>query len=348
MSSTILIVDDEPAYRNLLSALLRTQGFRVFTASDGIEALDQFAHQQPDLVLLDVEMPHLNGFEVCKRLKDNPETRLTPIVLITGLTASEERIRGIEMGANDFLTKPVERTELLARVRSLLSLKAYTDELERAESVLFALAKSIEGKDPHLEGHCERLSTYSAHLGQRVGLKPEEITALRRAGIVHDIGKVAVPDNILLKAGPLTIEERLIMSEHPVIGERICSPLKSFKLVLPIIRHHHERRDGSGYPDGLKGDQIPVGARVLQLADVYDALTTARPYKEAFSREHALAIMDEEVEKGWWDPVLFSEFRQMILETSDAALADAAAHAHSTALAEGVAASATALSTGAR
>jgi putative two-component system response regulator len=309
---TILIADDEPAFRDYLGTLLRTQGFRVVAAADGVEALDAFAHQQPDLVLLDIEMPHMDGLEVCRRLKLNPETRLVPVVLVTGLTASEDRIRGIEVGANDFLSKPVDRNELMARVKSLLSLKAYTDELERAESVLFALARSIEGKDPYLEGHCERLSTYSAKLGMHIGLSPEEITALRRAGIVHDIGKVAVPDAILLKPGPLTAEEWKIMREHPVVGERICMPLKSFRLVLPIIRHHHERLDGSGYPDGLRGEEIPMGARVIQIADVYDALTTARPYKGPLSQEHALEVMTEEVRKGWWDPAMFATFQQML------------------------------------
>jgi len=203
---------------------------------------------------------------------------------------------------------------LLARVRSLLNLKAYTDELERAESVLFVLARSIEGKDPYTQNHCERLSTYSAALGQRLGLPADQITALRRAGIVHDIGKVAVPDAILLKPGKLTSEEWAIMREHPVVGERICAPLKSFKLVLPIIRHHHERLDGSGYPDGLKGDQIPMTARVLQVVDVYAALNTERPYKRALSSEEALGTMEEEVRKGWWDPKMLAEFRKLILE----------------------------------
>lgn len=313
MPSTILIADDEPAFRDYLSTLLRAQGFRVVAAPDGAAALKEFSSVQPDLALLDVEMPEMTGFEVCAALKSDPETRLTPVVLVTGLTSSEDRIRGIEVGANDFINKPVDRNELMARVRSLLSLKAYTDELERAESVLFALARSIEGKDPYLEGHCERLSRYSAGLGERIGLPTEEITALRRAGIVHDIGKVAVPDAILLKPGPLTEEEWKIMREHPVVGESICSPLKSFKLVLKIIRHHHEKQDGTGYPDRLKGEEVPIGARVLQLTDVYDALTTSRPYKGPLSNDQALKVMDEEVSRGWWDPVLFAEFRKMMM-----------------------------------
>jgi putative two-component system response regulator len=201
-------------------------------------------------------------------------------------------------------------------VRSLLSLKAYTDELERAESVLFALARSIEGKDPYTEGHCERLADYSVRLGEHIRLPEEQVTALRRAGIVHDIGKVAVPDAILLKPGKLTPEEWKIMREHPVAGERICAPLKTFRLVLPIIRHHHEKLDGTGYPDGLKGEQIPLTVRVLQIVDVYDALTTERPYRHALSRAEALATMEDEVKKGWWDPLLFAEFRALATAAS--------------------------------
>ena len=311
MAGKILVVDDDAANRELLEEFLVAEGLEVVTAPDGRSSLEAFARLAPDLVLLDVNMPFVDGFEVCRRLKSNPDTRLTPVVLVTALSATDDRVRGIKVGADGFLSKPVDHSELLAHVRSLLSLKAYTDELERAESVLFALARSIEGKDPYTEGHCERLSGYSARLGERVGLAEDQIIALRRAGTVHDIGKVAVPDAILLKPSRLTPEEFRIMQEHPVVGERICAPLKSFRLALPIIRHHHEKLNGSGYPDGLKGDDIPITARVLQIVDVYDALTTQRPYKRAFSRAEALEMMDEEVKKGWWDPGVFQEFRQM-------------------------------------
>lgn len=315
MSGRILLVDDDAADRDLLQELLCREGFQVITAQDGEGGLEECARSQPDLVLLDVAMPGMDGFAVCQRLKGNNDTRLTPVVMVTGLGNTEDRVRGLEAGADDFLSKPVIRAELLARVRSLLSLKAYTDELERAESVVFALARSIEAKDPYTEGHCERLSDYSAALGVEIGLPADQITALRRAGVVHDIGKVAVPDAILLKPGPLTEDEWRRMRQHPVIGENICAPLKSFRLVLPIIRHHHEKMDGSGYPDGLRGEQIPVTARVLQLADVFDALTTERPYKRAFQAAEALNMMEQEVERGWWDSHLFRAFRQMISAT---------------------------------
>lgn len=319
MPGKILVVDDDATNRELLQEFLVADGLQVVTAPDGRSSLEEFARLKPDLVLLDVNMPFLNGFEVCQRLKSNPDTRLTPIVLVTGLSATEDRVRGIKAGADGFLSKPVDHSELLAHVRSLLSLKAHTDELERAESVLFALARSIEGKDPYTEGHCERLAGYSADLGERIGLAEDQVIALRRAGIVHDIGKVAVPDAVLLKPGRLTPEEFRIMQEHPVVGERICAPLKSFRFVLPVIRHHHEKLNGSGYPDGLKGEEIPLTARVLQIVDVYDALTTQRPYKRAFSRAETLEMMEEEVKRGWWDPGIFQEFCQMTTGAAAAA-----------------------------
>jgi putative two-component system response regulator len=268
------------------------------------------------LVLLDVMMPRLSGFEVCRQLKSSAETCLTPIILATSLSAKEDRVAGIQAGADDFLTRPIDKLELLARVRSLLRIKAHTDELERAELVLFALARSIEAKDVYTQNHCDRLAEYGVALGKSIALPSEQIVALHRGGIVHDIGKVAVPDAILLKPGKLTEDEWKIMREHPVVGERICAPLKSFGLVLPIIRHHHERLDGSGYPDGLKGEEVPVTARVLQIVDVYDALTTTRPYRQALSTAEALEIMDAEVKKGWWDDSIFREFARLMTSSS--------------------------------
>ncbi|MGH9730626.1 MAG: response regulator [Candidatus Acidiferrales bacterium] len=301
MSGKILVVDDDIDVRSGLQLLLRRQDYDVRTASDGNGALDACASFDPDLILLDVMMPGRDGFEVCQEIKSRPETRLIPVILVTGLSDKSHRIRGIEAGADDFLNKPIDMTELDARVRSLLRLKSFTDELENAEAVLFSLALAIEARDPYTHGHCARLSEFSAHLGERIGLPDDDITALRRAGIVHDIGKVVVPDAILLKPGPLTAEERAAIKQHPAVGERICSPLKSFRTVLGIIRHHHEHWDGSGYPDGLRSDAIPLAARVLQVADVYDALTTRRAYRVALAPKDAWNILEEEVNRGWWD-----------------------------------------------
>src|ERR1700723_147528 len=312
LTGTILVVDDQEPNRELLDELLTAQGFKVITVPDGASAFLELTRAEGDLVLMDVMMPDLSGFEICDKIKSDPETCLIPVVLITSLSEKEDRIEGIKAGADDFLTRPVDRTELLARVRSLVRLKQRTDELERAEAVLFSLGRSIEGKDPYTHGHCERLADYSAVLGEALNLPAEQITALRRGGVVHDIGKIAVPDSILLKPSALSEAEWELVREHPALGERICAPLKSFRLVLPIIRHHHEKRDGSGYPDGLSRESIPLTARVLQIVDVYDALTTKRPYKKALTVAEALLMMKEEVSKGWWDPHIFNEFERLV------------------------------------
>ncbi len=282
---TVLVADDNEANRDLLSALLVAEGYQVVCVGDGQQALKQVDSDAIDLALLDVVMPRPTGFEVCQAMKSKPETRLIPVVLLTSLNGDADRIHGILCGADDFLSKPVNKHELLARVQSLLRLKQFTDELDNAETVLFSLALSIEAKDPYTEGHCDRLSKYSIAVAEKMGLPEDMRVALRRGGLVHDIGKLAVPERILLKPGPLTLEERKIMEQHTIAGERICAPLRSFRLVLPIIRHHHEKWDGSGYPDGLKGEGIPLAARILQITDIYDALTTDRPYRKALPSE---------------------------------------------------------------
>lgn len=324
ITGTVLVADDQASNRELLEELLSSEGFGVVTVPDGPAALAELSRAPTDLVILDVLMPHMSGLEVCEKIKANPETYLIPVILTTSLSDKQDRIDGIRVGADDFLTRPVDRTELLARVRSLLKLKLRTDELERAESVLFSLARSIEGKDPYTHGHCERLAAFSGRLGEHLRLPAEHITALRRGGIVHDIGKVAVPDAILLKPSRLSEAEWKLMREHPVVGERICAPLKSFRAVLPIIRHHHEKFDGSGYPDGLRGESIPITARVLQIIDVYDALTTERPYKRAFSMAEALRTMKEEVARGWWDPAIFDQFERLVRDETAGSLSHAA------------------------
>lgn len=310
-AQTVLVADDDPAVRGLLKRLLEQHRFRVETAADGGAALELVATVEPDLVLLDVLMPDLTGLEVCRRLKASAATRLLPVVLVTGSGEREDRIAGIEAGADDFLSKPFDSSELLARVRSLLRIKRYTDELERAESVLVALGRAVEERDPFTHGHCERLAVLAARLGHRLQLPPSRIEALERGGFLHDIGKITIPDAILGKPGPLTDEEREVIREHPAAGERICRGLRSLQPVLPIIRHHHERLDGSGYPDGLAGQEIPLTARILQIVDVYDALTNDRPYRKALPDEKALAIMETEVARGWWDPEIFDAFRGM-------------------------------------
>jgi putative two-component system response regulator len=315
-NATVLVADDNQANLELLSGMLMVAGYRVVCVKNGDEAMRMVLEGIVDIAILDVVMPGRSGFSACQQIKSNDKTRLTPVVLVTGLTDTDDRIHGIMCGADDFLNKPVNKHELLARVHSLLRLKSFTDELENAETVLFSLATSIEVKDPYTEGHCERLSDYSVTLARQIGLPEELQVALRRGGIVHDVGKVAVPEHILLKPGPLTDEEWKIMKQHPVVGERICRPLKSFRHVLPIIRHHHEKLDGTGYPDGLKGDQIPITARVLQTVDIFDALTTYRPYRKALPPDEAVAKIRDEVRHGWWDGSLIDELENLVMESA--------------------------------
>ncbi len=304
----ILVVDDNEDIASLMIELLSGKGYDVVAVANALRAEAEILRQPPDLVLSDVIMPGKSGYELCCELKHNPATRLIPVVLITGLTDRQDRLLGIEVGADDFLSKPIFAEELFARVRSLLRLKEITDELETAESVLYTLSLSVESRDPSTEGHCQRLAENASNLGQHLGLDQESIVALRRGGYLHDLGKIAVPDEILKKGSNLTPEEWAVMKLHPVTGETICRPLKSLRLVLPIIRYHHEHSDGSGYPDGLCGGEIPLLPRVLQVADVYDALRTARPYKPARSHSQAALTMFEEARAGLWDLELVREF----------------------------------------
>jgi putative two-component system response regulator len=304
----ILVVDDHVANTRLMRELLRDRGYEVAMANNAVEAEREMREHPPDLVLLDVIMPGKTGYELCREWKDDPATRLIPVVMITGLTDREDKIRGIEAGADDFLNKPIFPEELFARVASLLKIKDFTDELENAEAVLCTLALSDESRDPYTEGHCERLASYATELGRHLELDVESLVALRRGGYLHDLGKIAIPDEILKKGSDLTQEEWRLMRQHPIIGENICRPLRSLRLVLPIIRHHHEHWDGSGYPDHLEGEQIPLLARILTVVDIYDALRTSRPYKPALSHEQACETLIMEANRGLWDVRMVDKF----------------------------------------
>lgn len=308
----ILVVDDDDVGRELTAEMLRLRGYTARTAANCREGMGIFQQWSPDLALLDVVLPDGSGIEMCRQIKADPRSRLVPVMLVTGMTDHDSKIQGIEAGADDFLNKPVDPPELFARAESLIKLKRYTDELDSAEDVLLTLAMGIEARDKYTQGHCQRLSTQAAALGQRLGLPPADLQALRRGGVLHDIGKIAVPDAILRKTGGLTEEEWTIMRLHPSSGEEICRPLRSMVRVLPIIRHHHEHWDGGGYPDHLAGENIPLLARILQIVDAYDALITERPYKLAWPPERARQQLLAEAQHGWWDPRIMSEYMDLL------------------------------------
>lgn len=312
---TILIVDDHPTSRMTAAALLAVEGYKVLEAESGPAALDMVRTSKPDLILLDVMMPEMDGFEVCRLVKQDEQTRLIPIIFITALNDRRSRIRGIEAGGDDFLTKPFDRLELTARVKSLVRQKRLNEDLDHAEQVVFSIARAIESRDPNTGDHCERLVAMGKAFGEYLNLSRVEIRDLMWGGYLHDIGKVGIPDAVLLKKGKFTPEELEIMKQHVLIGEKICLPLRTMRGVLPIIRNHHERWDGSGYPDGLAENDIPFLAQVFQILDIYDALTSERPYKQAFTPEKALEIILDETARGWRNPTLVQQFTEFIYST---------------------------------
>jgi putative two-component system response regulator len=319
----IVVADDMPASVDLFERLLTKDGHTVLRAHDGAAAFALASSAQPDLVLVDVMMPGLNGFDVCRRLKQNPATRLIPVVLITALQDNANRLEGINAGADDFLSKPVNAPELRARVQSLLRIKRYTDELDSAEATVLSLARTIEARDEYTNGHCRRLASYAVAFGEKIGLDEAALAALRAGGVVHDIGKVGIPDAILLKAGPLTSAELATMKQHTVIGDHLCGSLRSLRAVRPIVRHHHERFDGSGYPDGLRGNAIPLVAQLMSIVDVFDALTTSRPYRRALPLAEACEELRLEGVRGWRRLDLVESFITLVNDRGLAADVDA-------------------------
>lgn len=321
----ILIVDELELNRRLVRAILKSGSYRILEARRPSEAIEILGREKIDLIIVDQVLQEMTGQDLCRRIKSERKTQLVPVLMTTSVQGIENEVSGFESGADEFLTKPFTPALVRARVHSMLRNSALIDSLEEAETILFALAHSVEARDPYTGLHCERLATYSIALGQALGLSKGDQLALYRGGFLHDIGKVSIPDRILFKEGELNEEEWTVMRQHTTRGEEICRPMKTLAPVLPIIRHHHERWDGAGYPDGLAGEDIPLLARVMQVADIYDALTTSRPYKPAFSVSSALELMLEESQKGWRDPELvplFAEVARKAAGTGVAAWAD--------------------------
>ena len=304
VATRLLVVDDVPQNRSLLERMLTAEGYSVTSAADGAIALRMVEAEAPDLIVSDIDMPNLNGIEFCRRVKERPATRLVPFILITGMADRANRIAGIEAGADDFLGKPFDSQELKARVRSLLRLKRYNDELDSAESVILSLALTVEARDPYTRGHCQRLAAYAVLIGERIGASDEQLSALHRGGYLHDVGKIGVPDSVLFKPSSLTHDEYEVLKRHTVIGDRLCGDLRALSLVRPIVRSHHERLDGSGYPDGLKGDAVPLLAQIISIVDEYDAITTSRPYRQAMPVERAFDELSKDAQNGLLNPDL--------------------------------------------
>jgi putative two-component system response regulator len=307
----VLIVDPVELNRRLLRATFKTTPYRFLEASRPSEALAILEREKIDLVVLELMLPEMSGLELCRRLKSDRKTQLIPILILTSAQGTDNEIASLSSGADEFLIKPFHPAVARARIRAILRNKAAIDSLEEAEAILFALAQAIEQRDRYTGGHCQRLAAYGLTMGLALGLARPELLALHRGAYLHDIGKISIPDAILFKNGDLDRDEWLVMRQHAIRGEEICRPMKSLAPVLPIIRSHHERWDGSGYPDGLKGDQIPLLARILQIVDIYDALNTARPYKLARTHEESLGVLQAEADRGWSDPELVPLFREI-------------------------------------
>ncbi len=313
----VLVAEDDAANRALLSRLLERAGYRSIAVADGRDAIRAAVDEAPDLILLDVGLPGLNGLDVCRRLRADPRTVALPIILVTGQTASRDVVAGLDAGADDFVRKPYDEAELMARVRSVMRLARVTAEMVGAHGVIAALANAVEAKDSTTELHCQRLAGLAHQLGMSAGLEPASLKGLVFGALLHDIGKIGVSDAILNKPGPLSREEWAEMRLHPLIGERICEPLATASQFSSIVRHHHERWDGAGYPDGLRGELIPMGARIVGLVDAFDAIIHERPYRAARSIEEAVEELRREA-GAQFDPDLVRLFLPLVEQEAQA------------------------------
>ncbi len=312
MAAKILIVDDDPTMREVLDIFLSMEGYQTMVAIHGMDALHQVGAEQPDMILLDVSMPPgLNGYDVCQRLKSDPRTAHIPVTFLTFQDDLEERQRGIAAGASDYLTKPVDYDVLKNHVEAQLRVVQQPEQFETPDSVFFTLAMTAEAKDTYTSGHLRRMEYYCRRLAMAVGMTGEELVAIRYGAILHDIGKIRISDTILTKPGPLNPEEFAALKQHTNHGAQLVSHIRFADKVIPIVLGHHEKWDGTGYPHGLRGTDIPIGARIVAIADAYDAMTTDRPYRKALSQLEALRRL--RAKRGiQWDPQLVDMFCALI------------------------------------
>jgi putative two-component system response regulator len=305
----ILVVDDDPGIRRLLRRCLELAGYTVEECGSAREALDRIRGSVYDLVFLDLNLPDGSGHEILEVIRSDPATRLLPVVMLTGMGTTEERIRAYREGATDFLPKPFSPEELIPRVRSLVLLKQFADEHEHVEKVFLALAITIDARDAFTAGHSGRVADYADGIAARMKLDHTARLEIRRGALFHDLGKIVIPDSVLNKPGPLTLDERQIIERHPVAGYEVLSPMRTMRRILPIVYHHHERLDGSGYPDGISGAAITLPIRIVTVSDVFDALTSTRAYRDALTTAGAFEVLDGGVRSGWWDGEVVDELR---------------------------------------
>lgn len=308
----ILVVDDLPANIDLLEAIFVKEGFTVHCANGAVGAMKIIEKQHVDLAVVDVMMPGIDGFALCSMLKQKAGKQFFPVILLTALSDRNSRIKGLEAGADDFISKPFDTLELILKIRSLIKLKTLQEELDHSENIILTLAVAMEARDPYTKGHSTRVSKLSMEFSAFLGLSEREREEMKKAGILHDIGKICLSQSILRKPGPLSKEEQELIKTHALLGEDLCRPLVSMRRILPAIRHHHERWDGTGFPDRLAGEDIPIMARILSIVDSFDAMVSVRPYRDQRSVQSALDMMEEERYNGQWDAELLGYFLDMM------------------------------------
>jgi len=323
--NTILIVDDEPAGRETLESILEPEGYYLVLAENGYQAIEKAKAVQPDVILLDVMMPGMNGFEVCRHIRNEKELAEVPILFLTALDDRQSLLNGLEAGADDFISKPFDRYELRARLLGITRLNRYRKLMnerknleETHKQLLFAYDETIEGwsramdlRDKETEGHSQRVTELTLKLASAFGIPKQDLVHVRRGALLHDMGKLGIPDSILLKAGKLNDEEWEFMRQHPQLAYNMLYPIEYLRPAMDIPFCHHEKWDGTGYPRGLQGEQIPLAARLFAIVDVWDALTSDRPYRKAWEREKVLTYIKEESGKHF-DPNVVEAFLQLI------------------------------------
>ena len=327
MSSLVLIVDDEYIGRETLQSVLEGEGYELEMAENGFQAIEKAKKLLPDVILLDVMMPGMTGFEVCQRIRSDPQIAEIPIIILTALDDRESLLNALKAGADDFISKPFDRYELRARLLGITRLNRYQKLLQERtklreaniqllnayEATIEGLSNALDLRDRETEGHSRRVTELTVRLAQALNMSEEEILPMRRGALLHDMGKIGIPDSILHKPDQLTDEEWIIMRKHPQFAHDMLFAIEYLRPALDIPFNHHEKWDGTGYPRGLKGEEIPMAARLFAVADVWDALTSDRPYRPAWTEEQALAYIREQSGKHF-DPQVVELFFKVIEE----------------------------------